>query len=111
MVESRFRPAPEGWVEKVEVRGDRAVARLLRRGTEVHFEVDPEFRHKVIRRHWGRAFLKPLLEELEFLTTKVPHGDAPARRFVTGVGFGSTWSDADYEYFMLTALPFEKKEK
>jgi hypothetical protein len=41
----------------------------------------------------------------------VPLLDDTSRRFVQRIGFEQTWSDEDYDYFMLTALPFGKKEK
>jgi hypothetical protein len=106
-----FAPLQPGWSEVLHVRAGQAVARLMHAGAEVHFEVHPEHRHRVIYRGVTREFLRPLFEQHGFLTTKVPLLDDTSRRFVQRIGFELTWSDEDYDYFMLTALPFGKKEK
>ena len=106
-----FQAAPEGWSEKLHERDGRVVARLLHRGSEVHFEISPSFGRQVIYRNVAREFLKSVFDEHGFLTTKVTTPDERSRRFVERFGFKHTWSDMDYDYFMLTALPFEKKGK
>ena len=111
MTQHDFQPIAEPWSEVFHTKNDVAVARLMHAGSEVHFEVHPEHRHRVIYRGVTREFLRPLFEQYGFLTTKVPLLDSVNKRFVQRIGFVSTWSDMDYDYFMLTALPFEKKGK
>lgn len=106
-----FQPIAAPWSEVLHLKDGKAVARLMHAGSEVHFEIHPDHRHRVIYRGVTREFLRPLFEQYGFLTTKVPVLDDKSRRFVTRIGFELMWSDRDYDYFMLTALPFGKKEK
>lgn len=76
-----------------------------RKGTEIHVSFN---RTNVIRRGKVQAFLKPMLEELGFLTTRTQREDERSRRFVTKLGFKHTWSDNNFDYYSLTALPFSK---
>ena len=101
---------PTGWTEVPHLLEGQRAARLLRKGTEVHFEIDPAFRHRVIRKQVTRDFLRPVLDEEGFLTTKMFAGDKVNRKFVERIGFRHTWTDGTFDYFMLTALPFETKK-
>lgn len=103
-----FAPLQPGWSQTFHHRDGVAVARLMHAGSEVHFEVLPEHRHRVIYRGVTRDFLRPLFEEHGFLTTKVPREDAASARFVQRIGFRQTWSDEGHDYYMLTSLPFTK---
>lgn len=91
-----------GW-EKHVSRCGGCVAALL--GTEIHVMFA---RTGVVRRQATREFLAPLFDRLGFLTTRTPVGDQRHGRFVRRLGFKHTWSDKDYDYFILTALPFSK---
>jgi hypothetical protein len=104
-----FAPAPAPWQEVLHLKDGQPVARLLRSGTEVHFEVASGHEHKVIYRHVTRNFLRPVFDEFGLLTTKTERDDEVNKRFITRLGFRHSWSDADYDYYMLTALPFGKK--
>lgn len=110
-MEHEFKPVAEGWSETFHVKDGEVVARLMHCGCEVHFEIHPEHKHKVIFRDVAREFLRPLFGQFDCLTTKVPLSDEQSRKFVTKFGFQHTWSDKDFDYYMLTALPFGKKEK
>lgn len=77
-------------------------------GTEIHVEFT---RPGAVLRNRVREFLAPLLDRHGFLTTRVPIGWSKHRRFVERLGFRLTWNDNEYEYFMLTELPFSRKEK
>jgi hypothetical protein len=83
-----------------EHRGTLAVA-----GNEIHF-----VQHKALAltRKSVRETLGPLLNEREFLTTRVLRTDTISRRFVERLNFKLQWSDDRYDYFMLTDLPFDK---
>ena len=85
------------------------VASMIHSGTEVHFAIAKEARGKVINRTRMREFLRPLFEEKGFLTTRLLHRHKGPQRFIERIGFKKTWSDENFNYFMLTELPFERK--
>lgn len=85
------------------------VATLLRKGTEVHFAISKQYRGKTINRRRTREFLRPVLEEYGFLTTRLLHDRKGQQRFIERIGFKKTWSDDKCHYYMLTDLPFERK--
>lgn len=87
------------------------VAAIIKKGTEVHFAIDHEYRGKTINRRRVREFLAPLLDEMGYLTTKLLHKYKGQQRFIERIGFKKTWSDERFNYFMLTELPFERKSK
>jgi len=76
------------------------------KGTEIHVHFT---RKGVITRRVVQNFLGPLLDELGYLTTRCNTGDAVTKRFLTKLGFEPTWSDGQYEFFMLARLPFRKE--
>ena len=102
---------PEGWSTSVYRKHGVPMARLLRNGSEVHFEVAEGLQDQVIFKNAARDFLRPVFEEHGFLTTRTLRGDVEAGSFVTRFGFQPTWSDNNFDYYMLTELPFGKKGK
>ena len=84
----------------------RAIAAL--HGTEVHFCVAPEWRHKVIARRRTREFLRPMFERRGYLTTRAVQG-AETHSFLTRIGFVPTWENGNVTHYMLTELPFGKE--
>jgi hypothetical protein len=78
-------------------------------GTEIHFALVPDWRPGASMRGRIREFLTPLLERRGFLTTRVRHERPAEKQFVQRVGFKSTWKDAQFEYYLLGCLPFERK--
>lgn len=85
-----------------------AVAAL--NGTEIHFAVNPGFRHRVFRRHRIAEFLRPLFEEHGFLTTR-RHRSTGDNAFIERLGFEKTRSENDIDHYMLSALPFERAKE
>ena len=75
-------------------------------GTEVHVEFH---RPGVVTKAVLRAFFQPLLDELGFVTTRTQREDTRNARFVQRLGFKKTWADDQYDYYMLTAVPFTKE--
>jgi hypothetical protein len=55
--------------------------------------------------------LAPVLDRFGMLTTKVPKDMIASKRFVQRVGFKPTWQDEDFDYYLLTTLPWERKTK
>lgn len=84
------------------------VAWVAQKGPEIHFQVRAEHRHRAMQRNRVRAFAQERMADWGYLTTRVPHGDTTNARFVTRCGFQKTWSDATFDFYMLTALPFER---
>lgn len=93
-----------GWTRVVSRCGGCVGAVL---GSEIHVEF---IRTGVVKRDAVREFLEPLLEPWGFLTTRCFKGDRRTRRFLEKLSFKSTWSDDEFEYFILTALPFSKEK-
>lgn len=78
----------------------------MSRGSEFHFLATPEFR---LDRKAMRAGLAPLFDRYGFLTTRVAHGDLANQRFNHLFGFELTWADEQFQYFILTKLPFGER--
>jgi hypothetical protein len=78
-------------------------------GNEIHIWSHPEFRGRCLLRHGFADFLRHLLDEYGFLTTRIPI-DTPARdRTGERVGFKWTWRDDRFDYYILTQPPFRGK--
>jgi hypothetical protein len=73
-------------------------------GTEIHFAVLPEYRHRVINRRIAREFFEPLLAHFPYLTTRILLG-SENNDFVRRIGFQETWSDSTFTYYMMADLP------
>lgn len=94
----------------VHARGGALAAVLLQRGCELHVVLPPEKRGKgIITRAGVRAALQPVLEQYGYVTTRIVKGDGSQRLFIDRLGFKPTWSDERYTYFILTQLPFGKR--
>lgn len=78
------------------------------KGTEIHFAM-PQGQRLPARRNDIRNFLAPLMDRLGFLTTRIQHHHVREKRFVERLGFERTWMDGEFAFYMLTALPFERK--
>lgn len=92
----------QGWTKAVSSCGG-CVAAL--KGSEIHVEFN---RTGVVKRQAVREFLGPLLEPWGYLTTRAFKGDGRTSRFLAGMQFKHTWSDDQFDYYVLTALPFSK---
>jgi hypothetical protein len=92
----------------VEADGQHA-ATVIAKGTEIHIAVVEGYKPKSSQRRAIHGFLKPLFDRYEFLTTRVHHHRLAQKRFVQRVGFKPTWKDENFEYYMLTSMPFERK--
>jgi hypothetical protein len=74
------------------------------KGMEFHVHLAPGVKFK---RHKMREALRPLFERWGFLTTRTKLGDEA--RLLKLFGFEPTWDDGCIQYWMMTALPFERK--
>jgi hypothetical protein len=99
----------DGWDFVPLEEGGETLAVAALRGSEIHFAVRPDWRRRIVTRRRARAFLAPLIERTGFLTTRCPHDEPGARKFVERMQFEPTWSDERFTYFILTSLPFSKE--
>lgn len=101
---------PEGDWSSVSVVIDGEVAGIVAyAGTEVHLALAPAWRRRAFSRSRIVAVLGPLIDRLGFLTTRALEPSDETRRFLYRLGFATTRVDGGIEHFMLTALPFEKR--
>lgn len=99
----------EGWDAVPLVIDNKHAGTLIVRGMEVHFAFTE--RPTICVRRVGREMLAPVLDRFGMLTTKVPKDMIASKRFVQRVGFKPTWQDEDFDYYLLTTLPWERKTK
>lgn len=97
-------------VVPAEVDGQHVATAILK-GPEIHFALVPGWRPQVCYRGAIKAFLGPLLERYGFLTTRVLFGRTAQKAFIRRLGFEKTWSDENFEYYMLGSVPFERKSQ
>lgn len=95
----------EGFLHGVHV----ANARI--KGNEIHLAIGEKYRRRTFSRKCMREFIKPMLDELGYLTTRVLIGHDEQERFVERVGFEKTWTDGRFNYYLLSNLPYERKAK
>lgn len=98
----------EGWEVLPYHQDGELVGAAMMRGTEFHCFTRPTFK---LRRKAMREFLEPLFSRHGMLTTRVHHSDLSNQRFNAAFGFKRTWSDDQFHYYILTELPFGKKEQ
>lgn len=84
---------------------------LIAKGSEVHFGLVPEYRTAAVLRDRTADFLRPVFERFGFLTTRVNLESHKQKRFVARMGFEPTWSDGQVQFYMMSNLPFERKQK
>lgn len=95
----------DGWtMHPYTVDGEiRAIAAMS--GSEIHFAIAPQWRHRTIARHRTRDFLAPLFDVHGFLTTR-SEPDEKHHRFLTRLGFDRTRDDGKYSHYFMHELPF-----
>ena len=100
------RASAEGWdvVKHFDDNGN-CDGIAIQKGTEWHCQLLDGFK---LGRTDMREFLRPMFEKHGHLTTRVRIEDAGNQRFNKVFGFKKTWSDGVFNYYILTALPFER---
>lgn len=101
--------ALEGWEAVPLLIDGKHAGTLIVKGMEVHFAFTE--RPTICVRRAGREMLAPILDRFGMLTTRVPRAMGSAKRFIQRVGFKPTWRDKDFDYYMLTTLPWERKSR
>ena len=77
----------------------------MRKGTEVHTVLAPEFRGKgMVNAENLRRLFATMLEEFGCVTARAAHSDRASQVFMRRLGFVKTWEDPEHAYFMLTEL-------
>lgn len=97
-----------GWtIHPLTINGIEVAAACMS-GSEIHFAIAPEWRHRVIARLRAREFLAPLFDVHGFLTTRA-EPNKPHHRFLGRMGFMRTWNDGIHDHYMMTELPFGER--
>lgn len=98
----------DGWTIVPHRVGETTVGLAAMRGTEMHYALSPLHRRRALTRKTIREFLAPLFEHRGYLTTSAYSGACTA--FIERLGFQHTWKDGRVDHYMLTALPFGRKD-
>lgn len=104
-----YNVVPPGWDAFVLERNGEDLAVLTYCGTEVHLNVKPGKEGKVLSRKALREMAAPILSKSGFLTTKLPLRSKKEQQFIERIGFTKTWSSSEFDYFILTTQPYERK--
>lgn len=89
----------------------RKKALILVKGPEIHLYVQKGHRGVAISRRACADVLGPLIATYGYATTRLFMSAEPWQvEFVTRLGFKPTWSDGVCQYYILTSLPFIKKD-
>ena len=91
--------------------GDQHVATLITKGCEMHIALVPGYKPRACKRGVIKSFLRPMFDSFGYVTTRVRHSRLNEKRFVERVGFKATWKDAEFQYYFLGSMPFERKKK
>ena len=78
-------------------------------GTEIHFALSPDWRGKAITRARTRDFFTPLMARRGYLTTRTMDARPEQVDFITRLGFRHTWTQDGIGHYMMTCLPFDKR--
>lgn len=87
------------------------VATAILKGPEIHFAVGPCWNPRLCQRGALQEFLRPLFDRHGFLTTRIEFSRTAQKAFIRRLGFEKTWSDENFEYYMLGSVPFERKSQ
>lgn len=77
------------------------VGEYMMQKKEIHFAINEDRRLKLGRRGLIKKVLSELLEEHDFLVTKLFKNMKKDRRLIEFFGFRHTHSDAEFDYFWL----------
>jgi hypothetical protein len=97
--------ALDGWTITTAQRAGEDVGFVITKGPEIH--ILPTAEKKAMSRRNILEFVKPLLEQYGYVTTRVPIAETNHRLRVA-LGFEYTWSDAMFSYWALTKIPYER---
>lgn len=97
---------PQGWSVVPVMSGDgQMIGGQMRKGTEVHTVLAPEFRGKgMVNKENLKLLFEPMLEQFGFVTSKALKDDRASQVFMRRIGFVKTWEDEHFCYFMLTRI-------
>jgi hypothetical protein len=94
-----------GWEISTAQRAGHDVAFVITRHAEIHF-VSIVGKRAMSRRNIVE-FVQPLLDKFGYAMTRVPLAETD-HKLREALGFMPTWRDDDYQYFALSALPYQK---
>jgi len=99
----------EGWEPVPLMLAGKHAGTLIVKGMEVHFALIERPAGSV--RKAVREMLEPVFDRFGMLTTRVPRAMGKTKKFVRRLGFKPTWNDSDFEYYLLSTLPWERREE
>lgn len=99
----------EGWEPVPLMIAGKHAGTLIVKGMEVHFALIERPAGSV--RKAVREMLAPVFERFGMLTTRVPRAAGKDKRFVRRIGFKPIWNDNEFEYYLLSTLPWERREE
>jgi len=99
---------PQGWETKPIECDGVYYGDVMMQGNEIHVAVAPEYRRRGWSRRIARHVFAKLLETHKFLVTRSVPGDE-TEPFIRRLGFVQTNEDAQFRYWWLDSLPFERK--
>ena len=94
-----------GWDCSVARRNGKPCALVITRGTEIHFQ---SVGGAAMTRKNTLEYLKPIFDEWGFVTTRTFVGETD-HKLRNVLGFKYQWTDGQFDYWTLFALPFAKK--
>lgn len=106
MNEEQARAALTGWTVSTAMRHGEPAAIMLTQGSEIHMVSLND--RKALSRRIIAEFLNPLIEEYGYATTKVPIA-VEDHTLRTRLGFQCTWQDANFTYWAVTEIPYQRK--
>lgn len=95
----------DGWTVAQAFRAGEPVGYVITKGPEIHMLAMSD--KKAMSRRNILEFLQPLLDTHGYVTTRVPLSETDHRLRIK-LGFQRTWQDANYSYWALTSIPYEK---
>lgn len=98
--------ALDGWTVHTAQRDGVAVGAWVTKGCEIH--IVSFVGQRAMSRRNVREALEPLISTYGYATTRVAASETN-HRLREALGFTHTWGDGQYNYFVLTSLPYEKQ--
>ena len=95
------------WIKIPFIPDRQDIGHWMVNGTEVHLHINDGM--KLQARRNAEIALDELMAGKEYLTTKIAKGD----KLLVGemMGFKKTWSDENFDYYMLTEENIKRKKK
>jgi hypothetical protein len=98
--------ALDGWSISIAQRDGVDCGFVLTKGPEIHMQA---FSDGVMSRKNVLEHVAPLLAEFGYCTTRTPLSETD-HKLRKVLGFIPTWADSNFQYWAMTAMPFQRKQ-